>query len=439
MIIKPFISGSIKSLALAISIIGTASVFSIAIASDDILSRDSIRSLAETGMSASDSMFSQSEKEDMQDLVNSALNRANLYNLDADESLSQKSITSRMVQGLKLSQDIMGENVEPAIDAMEGNKGYPGGVDTWIDILISKSLGEDELKDLMYTASISEFPVRLVIRGINDGQKINDVAADISRWIEGLDRIPEAIIDPTIFQSVGSDLVPVMIYMHKDEIVASVTGLSNPEYLRKAVEEQGAKGDLGIKGPTKEVSERDLIEVMQERILEYDFDKRKEETVKTFWQRADMNYLPFAPRNRTRIIDPTVTLSSDMRDEEGRIFVPKGTQFNPLDLVPFNMRLIIFNPNNEFEVQWLKTLDPSSNTVKDIYMFTELERERGWDHYSEIQQFIDEDLFTLTPEVKSRFSIERTPTVVTANETHFIVREVSRDDVKNAVLESEVK
>lgn len=302
--------------------------------------------------------------------------------------------------------------------------------DEWIDILVSRSLSESEIDQLIQNLHAIDFPTRIVYRGIGKGQRLNDAFAEFGRLMSRYDKPVNAVIDPTVFSDYGVESVPYMMYRKRDVEfpVASVAGLYNPTWLIEKVQ-KGETGYLGVQGPIEEIEERDLIEEMQERMANLDLEERKTKTIETFWQRATFERLPRAKNTMTRMVDPRVRVQSDIKDGKGNVITPAGTIINPLDLMPFNMRLIVLNPNIEDEVNWLAHLDQAPEGVRDIIMFTEADRERAWKQIEELSEKVKRPIYQLTPDVRKRFSIKMTPSVVTADEAFFIVHEIGQGDL----------
>lgn len=336
---------------------------------------------------------------------------------------------------LKLAEEIVGEAPGTIRAAQEAVYSF-AGIDAanlpqkaempheeWVDILISRSLGEAQIKRLFSQLDDSPIPVRIVFVGIAEGQKLNDAFADFGRWAKDLEHPPEGTIDPEVFSSRGLASVPRMIYMRKGQSVAEVDGLTNPAWLVDQVQ-NGAEGFLGQRGPMEEISERNLIDVIKERLANIDLEERKKQTVATYWQRARFYSVTPANEDRTRTIDPSMVVTREIVDGRGNVIMPIGKVVNPLQMRPFGMRLVIFNPNLEHEVQWAKGLEPVPG-LKDMFIITEVNRQKGWDHFNDVEDALDHPVYLLTQDVHSRFEIEHTPSIVTADEEAFIVREFS--------------
>jgi len=334
-------------------------------------------------------------------------------------------------EALQFAQEIVTSSKPLANDALPKAKEFLGVDDDavinavkpegeWVDIYVSRSMGP-QLQQLIKDLDGTSLPVRLVFRGVDEGQRINDTFADFARWVEGLESPPAAILDPTEFSDHKVTTVPHMIYMRDGKALANVRGLNNPQWLAEAVE-RGERGDLGLRGPVEEIQERDLIEELKERAAGLDMESKKEETVRTYWKRAKFITLPPATTEQQREIDPSVYVAKDIRDPKGSLLAQAGTVINPLGLRPFTLRMVIFNPTRKAEVEWVKNLPPAPGR-QDVFIATQIDRAAGWDHLVEIQDLLDQPVYLLQSDVQQRFEIRRTPTVVTSTKTRFVVTE----------------
>lgn len=331
---------------------------------------------------------------------------------------------------VKLAEEVMNNSRQAANQALP-DVGKQYGVEMpsadvisptgeWVDIFVSRSLGE-ELAQTIRDLEGSKIAVRFVFRGIAEGQRINDSLADYGRWTQGLENPPPAILDPNVYRQHGVTSVPHMIYMKDGKALASVRGLSNPQWLADAVA-SGERGDLGARGPVMEIAERDLIDVMQERAAGLDLESRKEQTIKTYWERATFTELAAAEKPSRRTIDPTVVIARALKDQNGKVIVPAGTKINPLDMRPFTLRLVVFNPTRKAELNWVKSLTPVSG-VEVMYLATAMDREDGWKQLEAIENALDAPVYLLQPDIRQRFELRSTPSIVTAENRQFVVEE----------------
>jgi len=207
-----------------------------------------------------------------------------------------------------------------------------------------------------------------------------------------------------------------------------VTGLSAPAWLREQIQ-AGARGDLGVRGPAVAISEADLIEELQRRAAALDLDALRAGALTRFWQRATFDTLPVVTTPRERTIDPTLTASADVRLPDGTTAIQAGQTVNPLDHVPFSHRLIVFDASDPRQVATAHRLGETASAQRPLYLATAFDRALGWDGLRTVEDRLDEPVYLLTPDVRTRFGLERVPALVEARGRVFVVREVLPDDL----------
>ena len=298
-------------------------------------------------------------------------------------------------------------------------------------IFVSYSLGDEALKAMMKRNAGKAHTV-FVMRGIPEGMGLGEGISRMQALASQVEPMPNIIIDPMLFTLFGIKAVPSVVrattpeqsVLNKDAkptLIAKVEGLHNDAWLLDRVS-MGHTGDLGQQGPIKAIDEPDMIEMMKKRILAIDWEEKKSQAVKRFWQGQTFDVLPQATEYRVRTLDPSVFVTHDIKDMNGNVIQAAGTTINPLKLRPFNTALIIFNPLRAEEVALvqdkLKTLRGLEKRIQ--LLVTQMDRKRGWDAYTEITERFDEPIFLLTPEVKARFEIEVTPSLVTADNKSYV-------------------
>lgn len=300
-----------------------------------------------------------------------------------------------------------------------------------IVVYVSSTLPDSEISDAVQALEgIDSVRGRVVYRGIEDGEKLGDFAQRARRVVGELDVEKTSFeLDPTRFRASTVTAVPRMEYRDEDgDIVAAVDGLSNPMWLMEQID-QGERGELGTRGPVREIAERDLIELMKERFLALDLEAERDRTIETFWDRIAMERLAAATETKTRRLNPAIRIPKAITAADGEVIHPAGTIINPLLIRDFTRRLLIINPTRQAEREWLK--NRPERDLKDIVMITDIDRAAGWDGYVELQDDLGESAFLLTPDVRQRFQIQATPTQVTAEDGRFVVREYRVDDPPN--------
>ena len=289
-----------------------------------------------------------------------------------------------------------------------------------ITLLVSRALGAAALRDIFVTAARPD--VRVVFRGVAEGEPLMDFMRGIHAELQGLDPMPAVALDPTPFREANAEAVPLMILSGPDGEIARVAGLSDPAWLRSQVA-AGRTGDLGVRGPVETISEPDMLEEIARRVAALDLAALREQALARYWTRAVFEHLPAAREPRTRVIDPVIEAKVDIALPDGTLLVRSGERLNPLDRLAFGLRLVVFDPTEPAQVRTARTLGESAGPLRPVYLATRLEREAGWEGFRAIEDALDETVYLLTPDVRERFALERVPASVEAAGRVFLVRE----------------
>jgi conjugal transfer pilus assembly protein TraW len=298
--------------------------------------------------------------------------------------------------------------------------------DIRITVLVSRTLGPAQLKEIFAFAADTQ-RVRVTFRGVAEDESLMDFVRQIHGLIAGIEPVPEVMLDPTLFAAAGTDIAPVLLAHGPNGELARVAGLADPLWLRTRVL-AGERGDLGVLGPVKTVTEPDLIEELQRRLAALDLDKMRERAIARYWQRVAFQELPVAAEPRTREIDPTITAPRDVHTADGTLLVRAGETLNPLDRLPFTQRLVVFDATDERQVATARRLGREAGERRVLYLATRLERRPGWEGLASVEDVLDAPVYLLTPDVRNRFALERVPAFVEARGRIFVVAEVPPED-----------
>ncbi|EPK8021783.1 TrbC family F-type conjugative pilus assembly protein [Providencia rettgeri] len=296
-------------------------------------------------------------------------------------------------------------------------------------VLVSASLSDKEIKDMM-TDYDGRRDVSLVIRGVTDKAKLMD---ELTRWQQlVLDSGAEVTVnlDPVIFKDNAVTAVPTIIHEKDGEFVASVSGISNIDFLK------GKTGKLGTAGPTKEVVERSLLDMIEEGVKNLDFEQMKKDALNNYWprQRQEFEVFPTVKKRATHTIDPTVIIPQDIVTPEGVVVAKKG-KVNPLDVIPFGQKLIVFDASvpwqRDFARHEYENTEPGINPI----LITTNVYGDGWDTFKDAAQHYGEKarLYMIQPGMSERFGIEAVPSIVTADRKVFIINEYPEANYANKV------
>lgn len=299
-------------------------------------------------------------------------------------------------------------------------------------IFASMSLGEQAMDDIIFHASRSE-DVVVALRGVVDEKHFAKSIMEIQQVAAQFDSVANVVVDPTLFRDYGITRVPTIIYLNeqRDTEIARVAGLSSSHWMREKLQ-AGKRGDFGQRGPVEEILERDLIEVMKEKVAGIDWAEKKDQAIDRFWSKQQFITLPKARVPVTRYLDPSIRLTADIKDAEGQVIVPMGAHINPLDKMPFTQALVVFDPTDDKEITLVseRVAQLRKAYPRITLIVTRLASEQGWESYQAVTDHFDAPVFKLTQDVYERFTIERTPTVVTAQDRHFVIEELARVEVE---------
>lgn len=306
-------------------------------------------------------------------------------------------------------------------------------------IFASLSLGDAGLKDLLSFASGIEEAV-VVFRGIPRDESMTVALTRLQQLASEHDPMPALIINPDLFRSYGVTAVPTIVNVDQNELpiggdvaqpIAKVQGISDPQWLNKAVEE-GNLGDLGVKGPTVAPSEVDLIELAKERVAQIDWEEKQKAAVKNYWNNQNFLRLPRAPKTQVRSFDPSIQITQDIQAPDGTYIARQGDIINPLKIRAFTQALIVFDATDKKQVEKVLEVVPELEADPNIrfisYIATEVDPIRGWDAFEEITDTLDAHVTFLTPDVASRFELAHVPSVITSGGDVFHITELSVND-----------
>lgn len=133
--------------------------------------------------------------------------------------------------------------------------------------------------------------------------------------------------------------------------------------------------------------------------------------------------IPAVTEEHVRRVDPAIYVTRDITDALGNVLATAGTRINPLDKVPFAARIVVFDATDAAQRRTARMLARGAKS-KVILLATRLDREAAWNGLRELEKQMRAPVYLLTPEVRDRFHIERTVSVIEAKGSMFEIREV---------------
>ncbi|WP_447874830.1 type-F conjugative transfer system protein TraW [Serratia fonticola] len=132
--------------------------------------------------------------------------------------------------------------------------------------------------------------------------------------------------------------------------------------------------DLGTWGEMYPIAEQDMLTTIQTRLKAMEDSGELAREQEAFKQRViehtlrpkPVEGLRLAQENSTHYIDPSLTVSEDLKDHQGRVFARKGQVINPLDTVPFTDTLYFIDADNPEQLAWMKAQKPGTLSYRII-------------------------------------------------------------------------
>lgn len=122
--------------------------------------------------------------------------------------------------------------------------------------------------------------------------------------------------------------------------------------------------DFGVQGQTFPIEEENLIDYIQDSIKSDSDDKRiQEHYSQSFKNPEPVCGLSEAKKSTIHYFDPTIIAKTDIKDEEGKIVIPRRTAYNPLEYFSLSQDLLFFDGDQAEHIQWAKSLGKESKWI----------------------------------------------------------------------------
>jgi conjugal transfer pilus assembly protein TraW len=341
------------------------------------------------------------------------------------ESSQQQPIPAWLKDAMQPKADVGGFKKPELRDLGMDSDAKPSLAGPITYIFVSESLGQKTLREIVLENRGRKDRV-IVFRGFQEGQSLKGFIGGFRNLIQGLDRkeIPAITIDPVRFTQFGITQVPAIVMTDGKGSINQVSGIHEMEWLERQHALSPDMRDFGVRGETVAISEPDLLLQVKERFQRFDWASYQKNAQTNIWQSTHFESLPQAQKDREFRVDPTFTVSRDIRNTQGHLIAIAGQRVNPLNAFPFQQKLIVFNGTRPEEIaaveRELKT-DPSKRLT---LVMSEMDRASGWGGFQNIQQQLGSRVFLLTSDLRNRFKLEATPSIIVAKDQQFRVREI---------------
>jgi conjugal transfer pilus assembly protein TraW len=293
-------------------------------------------------------------------------------------------------------------------------------------VFVSVSMGEGALHDVLEDLRTERDAVAL-IRGGRDGETLGDVLRALRELIGEVTEggvAPRLALDPNPFRTFQIEAVPTLVWVDATGAeVARAQGIANVTWFKEQVVGKGRRGDLGSFGSAVEVVERDMAEVISERLAQIDLTEQAEAARQRFWDNLDYLDLPRAQRHSVRLLDPTFEVTQTVATPDGIVLAREGDRINPLERVPFPDVVMVFDATRDDHVAFIREQIAAHRDRPITLISSVFDRKGSWAWLMRTSDSLGRPVHLLQEDVRTRFSIERVPTVVTADGLRFRLEE----------------
>lgn len=276
-------------------------------------------------------------------------------------------------------------------------------------VFASEALGPGALAAIDALAA-ARGDMEVAFRGLAPGDTLDGFATRRRRG----DAAAPATIDPRPFRDHGVDRAPALLDRATGRLV---WGVADPDAL------EGREGGE-VLGSLVAISEVDLAELMRARALEVDWGARMRRAADSWVARLDPGPLLPARAPRIRRIDARVRLAADFTLPDGRLVAPAGAMLDPTAIMPLTLTLVVFDARDEGEVALVETLLPG--IAEPVLIASAIDPLEGWAAFERLGRRFGMPVHLLQRDLRARFALERTVSVVTGGPGWFEVREIPR-------------
>jgi len=266
-------------------------------------------------------------------------------------------------------------------------------------------------------------------------QDIHCAITTLNKYNKPTRPTPPITLDPLAFKRFHVTLAPTIIYLRNGKVIARATGIYNPKWIKEKVD-SGEVGDLGNYGEVVAIAEKNMMDVIKERLAKLDTKKMRVQAKKSYWAKTKFMHLPIVTEDKEYMFEPIVRATADIKDSKGNVVVAKGTTVNALSKMAFTKTMIVFNATRKEEIAKVKELIKNSEKHgKAVILIASEIPEKSFDGQKSLEEQFGSKypVYFLDNRITNTFHVTKTPTVVTSQGLAFIVHEVA---VPNAATDT---
>lgn len=297
------------------------------------------------------------------------------------------------------------EYARAATMAQAGIQDSPGKYAAFKTIVfISHSIPEKTLRQWFRQAA-GDKSIGFVLRGAQSDD-VGRSLTTLQKMMPGTGPGQQAVVflDPLLFRTYRVEDVPFFLHRAKDDQWYGLRGEIAIAGARDRIERgQGGRHRDPV-GNIYPIAERDLHEVIREKMIAYDWDSSRKRALADI-KGMDVHLdLPVAEKDTERSVDMSVRLVRDVRAPDGRLLGSAGDIINPLDRIKLDRVYAVFDPSHpgqaKVAAEWARQYP------NIVLLATTL---NNWVMESYMPKY---PMHFLVPIVRQRFQIERVPALV---------------------------
>lgn len=275
---------------------------------------------------------------------------------------------------------------------------------------ISTSLKDTEIIDIMVAAKRTGATV--VLRGMLPNTSSLSATSyflmDMLKEAKLHTDPPKVIMDPRLFTIYSIEMAPAMVYVReRTEVVAH--GVTSPEWFINEGRMKSGYNDLGTVAAVTDIVEIDILELLQKRYEEIDWDKQRKNAINKFFAKQTFEPMPVPEEDKHYEIDPRIVFTSDVYSG-GRLLAQKGDVVNPLaNFEGHNRSLFIVDPRDPRQRSLVKERLYSDAVGMPTVVVSHLDAEKKFDGIAELQNEFKHQIFMLQHSYIDRFKIDKLP------------------------------
>lgn len=187
--------------------------------------------------------------------------------------------------------------------------------------------------------------------------------------------------------------------------------------------------DYGVMGEVFPILERDLIEVILQKLHKLQVDGKLEEynqqiqakVKKSIERPSPVKDITHTKAPRSYTFDPTITVSKDLKDHNGVVFYRKGDKVNPLHYRQMTKPFLLIDGDDADHLTWALRMLKKHPLAKIILVKgapLQIWRELGIPIY-----------FDQFGKITEKFGIKQVPALITQSGDMLLIQEMKADDL----------